>query len=161
MPPIRIQIQVSCYIVLLAKCKRRSLNDLRKASVIDGNPVSYAISSIAVAVFLVVAFAGADLRGSVALVQTHRVYNGALGLAIFASFVLLVMSSMRALFFLANDDVSFIVGAAAVLFISDLVSTVLVIGPSNLDVVRYIRSLLLCYHRSNQPSVILQCSILL
>ena len=175
-----MQIQVSCYVVLLAKSPKRKIDDLRLASVIFepkstddndilsmhsgtqdytsneengvleafyGKPVSYAISSIAVAVFLVVAFAGADLRGSWALVQTRGVYNVTLGLTIFASFVLVVMSSMSALFFLANDDVSFIVGAAAVLFISDLVSTALTVCPSNLDVVRHVRSLLLCYHR--------------
>ncbi|CAN0253937.1 unnamed protein product, partial [Ascophyllum nodosum] len=43
-----------------------------------------------------------------------------LGLVILASFVLLVISSISALFFLGGDDVSFILGAAAVLFISDL-----------------------------------------
>ena len=87
-----------------------------------GEPVSYAISSIAVAIFLVVTFAGADLRGSVALLLTWDRYNMVLGLAIFASFALLVLASISALFFLGGDDVSFIVGAAAVLFISDLVS---------------------------------------
>lgn len=126
-----------------------------------GEPVSYAISSIAVAVFLVVTFAGADLRGSWALMQTLEAYNVALGLTIFVSFVLLVMSSMSALFFLANDDVSFIVGAAAVLFISDLVSTVLTVGPSNLDVVRLGSSLFSCYRGSKEATVILRRSILL
>ena len=87
-----------------------------------GDPVSYTISSIAVAIFLVVTFAGADFRGSVALLFTLDRYNMVLGLVILASFVLLVISSISALFFLGGHDVSFIVGAAAVLFISDLVS---------------------------------------
>ena len=86
-----------------------------------GEPISYDISSIAIAMFLVLTFAGSDLRGSWALLQTRRPYNIALGLTILVSFILLVMASMKTLFFLADDDVSFIVGAATVLFISDLV----------------------------------------
>lgn len=87
-----------------------------------GDPLSYAISSIAFAVFLVLTFAGADLRASWALIHTRKLYHVFLGLVIMSSFVLLVMASISVLFFLASDDISFILGAAAVLFISDLVS---------------------------------------
>ena len=84
-------------------------------------PVSYALYSISAAVYLVLTFAAGDLRTSLALLQTRTLYNMILGVAILASFVLLVLASLSILFFLANDNASFIVGAAAVLFISDLV----------------------------------------
>ena len=86
-------------------------------------PLSYAISSIAYAVFLVLTFAGTDLRASWALIHTRKPYHVFLGLVILSSFVFLLMASISVLFFLANDDISFILGAAAVLFISDLGDT--------------------------------------
>ena len=83
--------------------------------------VSYALSSISAAVYLVLTFAAGDLKAAFALLQTRTLYNMILGAAILASFVLLVLASLSILFFLANDNASFVVGAAAVLFISDLV----------------------------------------
>ena len=87
----------------------------------SSEPVSYALSPISAAVYLVVTFAAGDLRTAIALLQTRKLYNMILGVAILASFVLLVLASLSILFFFADDNASFIVGAAAVLFISDLV----------------------------------------
>ena len=87
----------------------------------SSEPVSYALSPMSAAVYLVVTFAAGDLRTAIALLQTRKLYNMILGVAILASFVLLVLASLSILFFFADDNASFIVGAAAVLFISDLV----------------------------------------
>ena len=84
--------------------------------------VSYALSHISAAVYLVLTFAAGDLRTAIiALLQTRKLYNMILGVAILASFVLLVLASLSIIFSLANDNASFTVGAAVVLFISDLV----------------------------------------
>ncbi|CAN0434767.1 unnamed protein product, partial [Ascophyllum nodosum] len=66
-------------------------------------PVSYSLTSISAAVYLVLTFAVGDLRAAFALMQTRTLYNIILGIAILASFVLLVFSSLSILFFLAND----------------------------------------------------------
>ena len=139
------QVQIISYTVLLVKSPKRGIDNVCQASVTfqpvegtlcdidtrngsvpveamyDGAEAVYTISSIAVANLLVVIFAAGDLRGAIALLQTWTSRNVALGLGMLTSFVLLVISSASVLFFVSNDDVSFIVGAAAVLFISDLV----------------------------------------
>ncbi|CAM9799803.1 unnamed protein product, partial [Ascophyllum nodosum] len=146
---IILMAQISCYILILVNSPKRTSEQLREASIIhvpveanhasdynlfqsstdDGanftsehstESVSYALSSISAAVYLVLTFAAGDLRAAFALLQTRTLYNMISGAAILASFVLLVLASLSILFFLANDNASFVVGAAAVLFISDL-----------------------------------------
>lgn len=82
------------------------------------------LSSMAVTMFLVLTFAAADLRASWALIQTRTRYNIVLGSAILLSFVMMVLASMRVLFFFSNDNMAFMIGAASILFISDVVRNV-------------------------------------
>lgn len=84
--------------------------------------LSSGLLSITVAMFLVLTFTAADLRGGCALLETRNPYNVILGSAMLLSFMMMVLASIKVLFFLSNDDVSFIIGAAAVIFISDVVS---------------------------------------
>lgn len=85
----------------------------------DDDSVSYGFSSVAVATFLVLTFASADLRAACALFVTRVPYNSILGASLLLSYVLLLWASMDVIFSSAKDDGSFILGAAAVLFISE------------------------------------------
>lgn len=147
-PPLYEQFQINFYIIIFFHSPKRSAEDLRESSVIhkpiynessfstytssDGEQfiytrhstetLHYDISTIAIAMFLILSFAGPDLRAALALWKAGTIYHKVLGFVILSSFGMLVLSSLRILFYLSNDSASFIVGAAAVLFISDLVS---------------------------------------
>lgn len=139
-------MQICSYVILVVKAHKRDKQDLLEAAISHEDPkgdgtdaleatyskssISNAVSSIVVALFLVLTFAAADFRAAWALLSTRSPsnnialgisYNGVLGIVLLSSFVLLVLASVRVLFFVADDDVNFIVGAATVLFISDLV----------------------------------------
>lgn len=90
--------------------------------------VNFNFFAIAGAMFLLVSIAGADLLVPIELLcrdwerTPHWWKRRFFGVAMLFNFGLLVYSSMLVLFFSSDGNVELVVGAAAVLFIADIVS---------------------------------------
>ena len=90
----------------------------------------YSILAIGGAMYLILSTAAADLwcgcalivegRGSGFILFTQRRVFGVL---LLTTFLMLVGASIRVLFYSAYEDVQLVIGAAAVLFIADVVSS--------------------------------------
>lgn len=112
---------MACYIGLLRFAEG-------KASELEGR--SFHLSAIAGAMFLVLSIAGADLLVAVGLLCSHREepknwrwrMRKVFGSIMLLNFGLLVADSVLVLFHASVENIDLIVGAAAVLFIADVVS---------------------------------------
>lgn len=88
----------------------------------------YSIVAVAVAMYLMLSMAAADLWGGVALVlESHDSGGGwywrrkVFGVFLLSTFIMLVAASTRVLFYSSFEDFEVVIGAAAVLFIADVV----------------------------------------
>ena len=106
---LRSQVQIAGYIVLLW-----AVNSSEKRQ------GEYSVLSITVAMYLNISIASPDLWASFALITANRGCR-AFGIALLTSFVMLFVSSTRLLFSTSGNNVDLIIGAAAVLFIADMV----------------------------------------
>ena len=106
---LRSQVQIAGYIVLLG-----AVNSSEKRQ------GEYSVLSITVAMYLNISIASPDLWASFALITANRGCR-AFGIALLTSFVMLFVSSTRLLFSTSGNNVDLIIGAAAVLFIADMV----------------------------------------
>lgn len=94
----------------------------------DGIP-DYSILAIAGAMYLLLSIAAADLWAGCALFVEGRGSGGnwfwrrkAFGVCLVGTFMALIGASIRVLFYSSYEDVEWVLGAAAVLFIADVVS---------------------------------------
>lgn len=94
----------------------------------DAATARYSVVAIAVAMYLILSIAAADLWGGVALVMEGRDSGGVwfvqrkiFGVFLLCTFTLLTTASTRVLFYSSFEDVEVVIGAAAVLFIADVV----------------------------------------
>ena len=95
----------------------------------------YSIFAIAVSMYLLVSIAAADLCGGWALVLEGRGSDDfawftprrVFGVSLIVVFVLLVGASIRVLFYSSIENVELVLGAAAVLFVADVVRVVCVL----------------------------------
>ena len=148
--PLFWQIQMSCYtqVIWASSSKPQEFissvelsDNLSTSSAIEGN---YSIVSVAVAMYLMTSFAAMDLSAGIALLiegrTIHSVHqrganasvqemNGVrwlqrkvVGLTLVSSFGLLAAASITVLVKTSSEDVDLVIGAAAVLFIADVVS---------------------------------------
>jgi len=127
-----------CYIQLIVvSSTARSDLSSTSPSTIRG---SYSLVSVAAAMYLMTSIAAADLGAGIALLSEvsteittsesgfqgrnrwRWVQRKMFGLTLLLSFVLLATASIRVLFYSSLEDVDLVVGAAAVLFIADVVS---------------------------------------
>lgn len=88
----------------------------------------YSILAITGAMYLILSIAAADVWCGCALIAEGRDSGFVLftrrrlfGVLLLATFLALVGASIRVLFYSANEDVQLVIGAAAVLFITDVV----------------------------------------
>ena len=148
-PPFR-QTQMACYIELILVSSGKPQQDL--SSTTEG---SYSIVSVAVAMYLMTSIAAVDLTAGIALLIERRTIrsvrqrganesvqemNGVrwlqrkvVGLTLISSFGLLAAASITVLFKSSFEDVDLVVGAAAVLFIADVVSAKCFLWRSSAD----------------------------
>ena len=137
-PPFR-QTQMACYIRLILVSRGKPQQDISATT--EGR---YSIVSVAVAMYLMASIAAVDLTAGIALLIERRTIssvrqrganvsvqemNGVrwlqrkvVGLTLISSFGLLAAASITVLFKSSFEDVDLVVGAAAVLFIADVVS---------------------------------------
>ena len=93
----------------------------------------YSILAVAGAMYLLLSIAAADLWGGSALLWEERGsrchawfwWRKTFGLALLGTFFTLIGASVRVLFYSSYENVELVIGAAAVLFVADVVS-----GPS-------------------------------
>lgn len=101
-----------------------------EGTTIVGEGPDYSILAIAGAMYLLLSIATADLWAGCALlmeggdsgenwVRARKAFGGCL----LATFVLLIGASIRVLFYSSFEDADLVIGAAAVLFIADVVSS--------------------------------------
>lgn len=103
-------------------------NENQVSSATDSPAAGYSIVAIAVAMYLAMSIAAADLWGGVALVVEGHDSGGiwfvrrkVFGVFLLCTFLLLTSASTRVLFYSSFEDVEVVIGAAAVLFIADVV----------------------------------------
>lgn len=83
---------------------------------------TYSIYSVSLAMFLMVSTSVADVRaGYLFLVWGRSLARKVFGILLVANAVLLEVASIRILFMEADDDAELVIGAAAILFIEDVV----------------------------------------
>lgn len=116
--PSSVQTQAMCYIELFMVSAGQRSSDIRR----------YSIVAVAVAVYLMFSIAGADLWGGLGLVLEGRGSGGdwfwrrkIFGGFLLSTFFMLVAASTRVLFYSSFEDFEVVIGAAAVLFIADVV----------------------------------------
>lgn len=114
-----------CYLQLWNAAVRKHPDDLED-DMDGGDDKKYSIFAVATAMYLMLSIVAADLWGAVALlVEKPHFWCGQrklFGLFLLVSFCLLMISSTRVLLFTSLDDEELVIGAAAVLFIADVVS---------------------------------------
>lgn len=94
----------------------------------EENP-DYAILAIAGAMYLLLSIAAVDLWAGCALLKEGGCSGGtwfwerkAFGACLLATFIALIGASIRVLFYSSFENADLVIGAAAVLFIADVVS---------------------------------------
>ena len=121
------QTQAVCYIGLWYVGGNRYDSD---GEVSSGTDPNYSIFAIAISMYLLLSIAAADLCGGWALALEGRgsddfvwfTRRRIFGFCLFGTFFLLVGASIRVLFYSSIENVELILGAAAVLFVADVVS---------------------------------------
>lgn len=136
-----------CYVQLIVASAGKGATGEVLVGLISGDGGSYALLAVAAAMFLLLSFAGADLYASAVLLSERRdgpgirrnrlffkgrrsrrsywawVQRKLFGVCLLGSFVLLVVASTSVLLYSSFDDVGVVIGAAAVLFVADVVRT--------------------------------------
>lgn len=131
------QTQLLCYLQLWVVSGDRPSSDGPFSSgdqslYFDDDSPDYSISAMAVAMYLMLSIAAADLWGGLALVLEGRgsgnfiLFSGrrCFGACLLITFGMLVGASTRVLFYSSLENVDWVLGAAAVLFIADVVRSV-------------------------------------
>lgn len=119
-----------CYLGLVIV----TIDEATQSAPADGS-APFNFLAIAGAMFLLISIAGADLLVGVKLVfrdcgiNPHWLKRKLFGSVMLVNYGLLVYASMLVLFFSSDGNVELVVGAAAVLFIADIVSMPCVSGP--------------------------------
>lgn len=129
------QTQLLCYIALWAVTGDEPLLGSTLSSGSQASPsqneADYSILAISVAMYLLLSIAAADLWGGLALVLEGRGSGQFIwlssrrmfGACLLITFGVLVGASTRVLFYSSFENVDWVLGAAAVLFIADVVSS--------------------------------------
>lgn len=148
------QTQMLCYIQLMVVSSTRGHKDdttnpsseNEEASLSTNGRISptanggsYSLASVAAAMYLMTSIAAADLSAGIALLSEARsematsrwVQRKMFGLVLLTSFILLAAASIKVLFYSSSEDVDLVVGAATVLFITDVVSKNARVRPSS------------------------------
>ena len=105
------QVQIAGYTVLLWA-----------VTASDNPDGEYSVLSITIAMYLNISIASPDLWASFAMIKANRGCR-AFGFALLASFLMMFASSTKVLFYTSGGNADLIIGAAAILFIADMVRT--------------------------------------
>lgn len=122
------QTQTLCYIELFLVSQSQPSSESDQTTSSNDTGRKYTIVAVAVAMYLMLSIAAADLWGGFALVMERRDSGGGwywrrkvFGVFLLSTFVMLVAASTRVLFYSSFEDFEVVIGAAAVLFIADVV----------------------------------------
>ena len=122
--------QAVCYLGLWVVSGNHPPEESQDAGHFEGSN-DFSILAVSGAMYLLLSIAAADLWGGSALVLEKRGsrtsrpwfwWRKAFGLFLLGTFVTLIGASIRVLFYSSYENVELVIGAAAVLFIADVVS---------------------------------------